>query len=274
MADDLHFRWLGTAGIELESDGERILIDPFLSRFPILYTLFGRPAPKPALVTRYLSPARAVLVSHAHYDHLADVPNVCREFGAVAYGSINTSAILRAHDLPAEQVKTINAGDAISIGPFEIGVFAGKHGRLAGVLPFTGKLPARLHPPLRLSDYRMDSMFSFHMQTAQSSCLIWNSPEIQHIPQADILFFCPLWGPRICAAVALAAQVRMIVPVHWDDFFSPLDRPLRPLVAPPGWSSPWFRRMDPYAFARSLNVCLPDLSVVIPKLFFPEYLSA
>ncbi|MGB7540241.1 MAG: MBL fold metallo-hydrolase [Anaerolineales bacterium] len=266
MANDMHFRWLGTAGMELESGGERILIDPFLSRFPIRYTLFGRPAPKPALVARYLSPARAVLVSHAHYDHLADVPNVCREFGAVAYGSENTSAILRAHELPAAQIKTINAGDAISIGPFEVGVFAGQHGRMAGLLPFTGKLPARLHPPLRLSDYRMDSMFSFRVQAAGASCLIWNGPDKRGIPTADILFFCPLWGARICAAVAVAAQVRIIVPVHWDDFFSPLDRPFHPLVAPPGWSSPWFRRMDPRAFARSLNRLLPEVRVLIPEL--------
>ncbi len=266
MADSIKFRWLGTAGIELESNGERILIDPYLSRFPIQYNLFGRPVPNPGLVTRYLSPARAVLVSHAHFDHLADVPNVCREFGTVAYGSSNTCAILRAHDVPAEQVNPTRVGDAISLDPFEVRVFPGKHGRMAGLLPFAGKLPARLDPPLRLSDYRMDTIFSFHVRAAQTSCLIWNTPDTSAIPQADILFFCPLWGERIGAAVAEAAQVKVLVPVHWDDFFSSLDRPLHPMVVPPGWRSPWIRRMEPRAFARAVNTLLPEVRILIPEI--------
>jgi len=268
MAASLSFRWLGTAGIELEFRGDRILIDPYLSRFPFRYTILGRPVPKRELVARHLLPARAVLVSHAHFDHLADVPNVCREFGALAFGSDNSSAILRAHEVPADRVKTVNAGDVISTGPFEVRVFAGQHGRMAGLLPFTGKLPARLQPPLRLSNFRMDSMFSFHVRAAQDSCLIWNSPDIRDVPRADFLFFCPLWGARICAAVAKSAQVRAIIPIHWDDFFSPLDRPHHPLVAPPGWSSPWIRRMEPHAFARDVKKLIPEVDV-----FFPEILK-
>ncbi len=266
MENRLHFRWLGTAGIELEFRGERILIDPYLSRFPIWNAILGRPKPKRDLILRYLSPARAVLVSHSHFDHLADVPDVCREFSATAYGSPNSSAILRAHDIPAEQVKTVTAGDSISIEPFHVTVFSGRHGRMAGLLPYKGKLPAYLKPPLRLSDYRMDSMFSFHLQTARASCLVWNSPDTRDIPRADILFFCPLWGVRSCAAVVAAAKVKVLVPVHWDDFFSPLDRLPRPLLVPPGWSSPWIRRMNPSAFARSVNRILPDVSVLIPDI--------
>jgi L-ascorbate metabolism protein UlaG (beta-lactamase superfamily) len=269
MADQMHFRWLGTAGIELESGGERILIDPYLSRFPIWNAILGRPAPKRELVKRHLLPARAVLVSHAHYDHLLDVPNVCREFGAVAFGSANTSAIIRAHGLPETLVKTIHVGEQFSVGPFAISVLAGRHGRMVGLLPFTGKLPARLRPPLRLSDFRMDSMFSFRVQTAQAACLIWNSPESLGVPCADVLFFNPLWGARHCAAVAAAARVRLVVLVHWDDFFQPLDRPQHPLMAPPGWTSPWIRRMEPHAFSRALKKILPQVHVRVPEIFLP-----
>ncbi len=271
MENGLRFRWLGTAGIELEFRGERILIDPYLSRFPIWNAILGRPKPKRDLILRYLSPARAVFVSHSHFDHLADVPNICLEFGPVAYGSPNTGAILRALDIPAGQVKTVAVGDSISIEPFHVTFISGRHGRIAGLLPYMGKLPAHLKPPMRLSDYRMDSMFSFYVQTAQTSCLVWNSPEIRDIPPADILFFCPLWGARSCAAVAAAAKVRVIVPVHWDDFFSPLDRPLHPLLAPPGWSSPWIRRMDPQAFARSLTKIHPGVLVIIPDILKGYY---
>jgi L-ascorbate metabolism protein UlaG (beta-lactamase superfamily) len=267
MKDDLRYRWLGTAGIELESRGERILIDPYLSRFPFWYTVFGKPAPKQDLVARYLDRARAVLVSHAHFDHLLDVSAVCREFGAMAYGSPNTCAILRAHGIAPERIKNVKPGDVLSSGPFEIRFYAGEHGRMMGLLPYMGKLPVRINPPLRLSEYRMDSMLSFHIRSAGGSILIWNGSTPHAAPRADVLFYCPLWGAHRCAEIATAAQVRVVVPVHWDDFFSPLDRPLHPLVAPPGWRSPRIRRMDPHAFANSMRELLPDVQVCVPEIF-------
>jgi L-ascorbate metabolism protein UlaG (beta-lactamase superfamily) len=264
MTDGLRFRWLGTAGIELEFRDERILIDPYLSRFPMRYCLFGRPSPRQDPIKRHLLPARAVLVSHAHFDHLLDVPIICREFGTTAYGSPNTSAILRAHGIPEGRIRTIKAGDSFTEGSFEIGIFPGRHGRMAGLLPYTGPLPERLTPPLRLSDYRMDAMFSFLIQTNGASFLVWNGPAESGIPEADVLIFCPLWGDGECAQAARAAKAKVVVPIHWDDFFSPLDRPIRPLIVPPGWKSPWIRRMDPVSVAKSVKRLLPDVKVVIP----------
>ena len=110
----------------------------------------------------------------------------------------------------------------------------------------------------------MDSMFSFHIRTADASILVWNGPEDAEVPAADVLVFCPLWGGRSCADVARAARASMIVPVHWDNFFSPMDRPLRPMLVPPGWRSLWFRRTDPFSFAAHVNRLLADVSVRIP----------
>jgi L-ascorbate metabolism protein UlaG (beta-lactamase superfamily) len=266
MADELRYRWLGAAGIELEFRGGRILIDPYLSRFPLRYAVFGRPSPRTDLIARHFSPARAVLVSHSHFDHLADVPAVCRELGAVAYGSPNTGVILRAHGIPAEQIRTVQAGDSSAVGPFEVRFFSGEHGRMLGLLPYAGAPPARLTPPLRLSDYRMDSMLSFHVRSPGGSILVWNGPPPADVPRADILFYCPLWGVQACAEIARSTRVRTVVPVHWDDFFSPLERPLRALIAPPGWRSLWIRRLDPAAFARSVNKILPDIKIVVPEV--------
>lgn len=64
---DLQLTWLGVAGWLLEWRGTRIAIDPF----------FARPAhARPALpITREeLGPLDYLLVTHAHWDHFADVP--------------------------------------------------------------------------------------------------------------------------------------------------------------------------------------------------------
>jgi L-ascorbate metabolism protein UlaG (beta-lactamase superfamily) len=269
MSDGLRFRWLGTAGVELEFRGERILIDPYVSRFPFRFTFSGRAFSRRDLVERYVRPARAVLVSHAHFDHLLDVPSVCRNSGSTAYGSPNAGAILRVHGIPEKRVRVIRAGEAFSEGPFDISAYKGEHGRMLGVLPYAGPLAPQLKPPLRLSDYRMDGMFSFRVKAGEETILVWNHPDARKVPRADCLFYCLQWGGKRCAAVARAAQAKAVVPLHWDDFFSPLDRPLRPLILPPGWNSPWFQRMDPHAFARLMKQELPEVPVYLPALFHP-----
>ena len=52
--------WLGHACLLLESDGKRVLIDPFLT---------GNPA---AAMTAEEVPADFILVSHGHGDHVGD----------------------------------------------------------------------------------------------------------------------------------------------------------------------------------------------------------
>jgi L-ascorbate metabolism protein UlaG (beta-lactamase superfamily) len=267
MTDILHFRWLGTAGVEFEFAGERVLVDPYLSRFPIWNTLFGRPAPRRELIKKYLRPAHAILVSHSHYDHLIDVPEICREFRATVFGSANTSAILAAYGISPALSRTVSAGDSFAAADFKITVFPGRHGRMLGGLPFTGPLPARLTPPLRLSDFRMDTMLSFHLTAGGHSFLVWNDPEPTGAPPADVLFYCPLWGAQAAARVAHATQARWMVPVHWEDMFIPLDRPPRPMIVPPGWHSPWIRRMDPRSFTTALHEEIPGPQVIVPAPF-------
>lgn len=266
-AGTMQFRWLGTAGMEFTAGGERLLVDPYLSRFPMRNLFFGRPRPKEEVIRRMLLPSRAALITHAHFDHLVDVPSICRMMGSAAYGSAHACRILEACGVPPESVREVHAGDHFSIGPFSVDVFSGVHGRIMGILPYTGPLRRDLRPSLRLSDYRIDSVFSFRVEAAGTSGLIWNNSDARNAPRADILFFCPLWGAQACAEVARAANVRSIVPIHWDNYFSPLDRSIGPILAPPGWHSPWIRRMDPEGFARKMSTLCPEVAVIIPQAF-------
>ena len=97
----VRFRWLGVAGIELLSSeelmaDESLLIDPFFTRPPIWRLWFGRVAPNPARIPASLPRCDHILVSHAHYDHLLDVPVIARRTLARVYGSANTCALLQS----------------------------------------------------------------------------------------------------------------------------------------------------------------------------------
>ena len=83
--------------------------------------------------------------------------------------------------------------------------------------------------------------------------LVCNGPDPEGIPSAEVLFCSPLWGAKTCADVAAAAQARLVIPIYWDNFFSPLERAPEPMFAPPGWRSPWIRRMEPASFVRSMK---------------------
>lgn len=83
---ELGLRWLGVAGWELSFAGRSVLFDPYLSRMPYADADGGL---DPALPLRLDTDAvdhvaekelagvpELILVSHGHFDHLADVPHL------------------------------------------------------------------------------------------------------------------------------------------------------------------------------------------------------
>src|SRR5207249_5512425 len=94
MRNSVSFRWLGVAGVELTANGRTLAIDPFFSRPPFKRYLFGPISPDRTLVREKLTCCDYVLVSHAHWDHVMDVPEVALHTGALTFGSPNTCRLL------------------------------------------------------------------------------------------------------------------------------------------------------------------------------------
>jgi L-ascorbate metabolism protein UlaG (beta-lactamase superfamily) len=263
----MHFRWLGAAGVELESGGQRLLVDPYLTRVPFRYLFFGRPRPDRKLILSRLLPARAVLITHPHYDHLFDVPVVCTEFGTAAYGSPNAHAILTAFGIPAEINRIVHTGDRFQEGPFSVGVYPGQHEKIGGRIPYTGELAARLKTPLKLSEFRMDCMYSYRVSAGGTSFLFWNTPDPAGAPEADVLVITAARVPKEWSGVIAKVKPKAVILIHWDDFFSRLDRPIRPMLAPPRRGERFFRRMDPHEYARSMGSFFSEEKIFIPDIF-------
>lgn len=93
----LQIRYLGAGGVLLVRGEDRLLTAPFFSNPSMLRVAFGTIAPRPEQIERFLGPqdrpdlagVQAVLVGHAHYDHLMDVPYIKRHYlpNARIYGS-------------------------------------------------------------------------------------------------------------------------------------------------------------------------------------------
>jgi L-ascorbate metabolism protein UlaG (beta-lactamase superfamily) len=79
--------WLGHACLLLESDGKRVLIDPFLT---------GNPA---AATTADKVPADCILVSHGHGDHVGDTIDIAKRTGADVVANYEISEWLQKKGL-------------------------------------------------------------------------------------------------------------------------------------------------------------------------------
>ncbi len=74
-------RWLGVAGLEFTLGDHTLLIDPFLSRPPLRNVFMGRVYSDIQLIKEKIKKADHILITHAHYDHLLDVPAIATQTG-------------------------------------------------------------------------------------------------------------------------------------------------------------------------------------------------
>lgn len=220
---DIRLRWLGVAGIELDINDQVLVIDPFFTRIPFWRMWFGRAAPDRALAEEMLPRCDFILVSHAHYDHLMDVPGIACSKGAIVYGSTNTCRILALYDVPEVQAHEITAGDSISFSLLEVEVLPAEHIPAAGT--DLGPLPAGLKPPLGLRQYRMDSCFNFLIE-AGGLRLLYCAGSPKPPTRADVLIAGTAGDKKYYKALLGAVKPSVFIPIQNDDESSSASKPV------------------------------------------------
>ncbi|MBT4611894.1 MAG: MBL fold metallo-hydrolase, partial [Gemmatimonadetes bacterium] len=80
----VHVTYLGTGGVLIERDGAAILTAPYFANNSLFRVGLWCLAPRNELVDEFmpgLGHVQAILVGHAHYDHLLDLPHVWASHG-------------------------------------------------------------------------------------------------------------------------------------------------------------------------------------------------
>lgn len=266
------FRWLGTAGIELVLHDQVIVIDPYFSRVPTWKLLLGRVTPDHELIADRIKRCDLLLVTHAHFDHIMDVPEVVRNTEAIAVGSLNSCELLEALGVSPEKIREINPGDQISLGEVRIQVRQARHPRIPGFSP--GPLRADIRPPLRASNYRMDHYYSFLFSVNGTRLLTDPGTQPDDAVAADVLFVHPGKDDEYYKSLLRLVKPKITIPIHWDDFFRPLSEPLRPYWKPPSFAFPPVQRMDLDEFMQTHRMISPSGQVFEPEIFRSYDLNA
>lgn len=233
------FRWLGTAGWRIDVGDRTVLFDPYLTRFPTgLFDGAFDPSTalrsRPAAVDPHAGGAELVLVSHSHWDHLADVPHIARTTGARVVGTETTYHLLVALGVDAGQISVVKGGEVLDFDGITVEVVPSLHSRnrkCSYFAPGTLNAPPAT-PPATIADLPEGDTLAFQVTAGANgpSAFLMGASDFSERAVRDLrpdlaMIAVPAgtathrYLPRLLRALD---QPRVVVPVHWDNFEVPL----------------------------------------------------
>lgn len=232
----LELQWLGTAGFRLAYEDTVLWIDPYVTRLALGDLVRRRVVPpsEPA-IARWIDRADAVLVGHTHFDHALDVPAIARRFGCRAYGSASLAHLMALHGL-AERAVAVEPRRDYEVGPFRFHFVPSVHSKLqlGLAIPYAGELTCEHVDGLTPQAYRCGQVWGICIEVAGFRIYHQGSADLLEGEITDRgvdLFLCGISGrrftPRYLERAVRALEPRMIVPMHYDDFFQPLGAEVR-----------------------------------------------
>lgn len=229
----IRITYLGVNGYQFETAGHALLADPYFSRVGLGAAVFDQPiAPSPERIEegfKHLQArADAILVTHAHFDHLLDVPELLRRTGARLCSGPTAVALAQSLGTPPRRCVTVQPGSVKRIGPWTIRVFAAQHDRLFGSVPFPGKARAPVKAPVKPSDWVTGEPLAFVIEAAGKRIYLDagglpGAPPDPAVGKVDlaILGVALSDSRQRFPATVRRLHPRYVLASHQDDFFQP-----------------------------------------------------
>jgi L-ascorbate metabolism protein UlaG (beta-lactamase superfamily) len=236
---------MGTAGVFISDGATGILIDPYVSRFGILKVALGLPLqPDIKAVKKWVAQLgknhiQAIVVSHSHFDHCLDAPYFAMETGASLIGSESTLNVGRGAGLAEKYLKTAIPGQTTTIGSFTLKFIKSAHGpAFLGRIPYPGTIDKPLLSPRPARDYKLGETFSILISHPAGTILHHGSAGFISGMYEGVTADVVLLGiagrgdtQTYLKNIPLKLGVRLLIPIHFDNFFRSLEKEMRILAS-------------------------------------------
>jgi len=247
--------YLGVNGFQFETGGHVLLVDPYFTRVGLWSAaLDQRIESNPDHVNEGLKQVRpradALLVTHAHFDHLLDAPEIMRRTHAQIAAGPTAIRLVESFGISPNKCQIVEQGSTRKVGPWTIRAFAAQHDRLFGKVPFEcnsrpspqsspsgrrgrgalGKSESASQP-VKVSDWCVGEPLAFVIEAAGKRIYIDSGgvpgvPPDRRIRGVDLAILgtaLPDSRQRFAEAVN-QLRPRYVLPSHQDDMFAPVSR--------------------------------------------------
>jgi len=247
---NLGVTFLGVSTLLLDDGESAVMTDGFFSRPALRKVAFGKLAPDPARIDSALARlgltgtnARhtldAVVPVHTHFDHAMDSAVVASRTGAVLVGGESAANVGRGSGLGDDRIRVVTPGEPVTYGSFTLTFLQSQH---CPPDRYPGCITAPVVPPVRAAAYRCGDAWSILVEhTTRRTALIQGSAgfvagtlngrsaDVAYLGVGQLGHLDERYLREYWAQTVQSVGARRVVLTHWDDFFRPLDRPLRAL---------------------------------------------
>ncbi len=240
----MELTYLGTNALLIKKSGSTIMIDPHFTRAR-LPGLLRKIRPDPRAITAGLAGSGVqrldgILLTHTHYDHALDAAEVHRQVGGVLYGCESPINLVNPTGSENQRCVQITPGTAYQIGAFQVVFHPSRHlpfpALVKWLLPEGSHIARDFKSPAWFWDYRCGRVSAIQVDRT----LIFGSAgyapgAYQNLDIENVLL--GIGGldlqPRaylegFYREAVLHSGAKNVFLSHWDNFFKPASRDLRP----------------------------------------------
>ncbi|HEX6232857.1 MAG TPA: MBL fold metallo-hydrolase [Jiangellaceae bacterium] len=242
--DEFGVTFLGVSSLLFQDGESAVLTDGFFSRPSLLKVGLRKIGPDvtridTALARVGIDRLDAVVPVHTHYDHAMDAAVVAQRTGAILVGGESAANVGRGHGLHDDQIKVVTPSEPLTFGAFRLTWIESEH---CPPDRFPGHITEPVVPPAKANAYRCGEAWSILAEHASgrtaliqgsagfvSGKLTGRRADVAYLGVGQLGAQSEDYMRTYWTETVDTVGARRVVLIHWDDFFRPLDLPLRAL---------------------------------------------